>query len=97
MKITRILTPLACTAILAGCAAAAGEDGRTVTVRMLDDGGDFRFDTERIEVQRGDVVRFVQEGDIPHNVQFDRNGVPDGVELGDDWSGPLLQDLGEVY
>jgi hypothetical protein len=27
-------------------------------------------------VQRGDVVRFVQEGTMPHNVQFVRNTAP---------------------
>ena len=101
MRIARIGVPLAALPLLAACAPGEGadapEEGRTVEVRMMDDGGDFRYDTELIEVRRGDVVRFVQDGDIPHNVEFDRNGAPEDADLGDAWSGPMLQDNGEVY
>ncbi len=87
---------------LSACAPAAGEDtkgteARVHEVRMLDEGGAFRYDVERLEVRRGDVVRFVQAGDVPHNVQFVRNDVPDGVELGPDWNGPYLSARGEVH
>lgn len=71
--------------------------GQTVTVEILDDGGDMRFEPEQVEVERGDVVRFVQKGSTPHNVDFVRNDAPDDVDLGDDWTGPYLEDKDEVY
>ncbi len=84
------------------CTGAAGEEARrtesrVIDVEMLDADGKMRFSSDRIEARRGDVVRFVQRGDMPHNVQFVRNSAPDGVELGDAWTGPYLNMKGEVY
>ena len=56
-----------------------------------------RFEPARIDARRGDVVRFVQTGSIPHNVQFVRNSAPAGVDIGDYWTGPYLTQPGEVY
>jgi len=89
---------LALAAALGGCAMASGvEESRVITIEMRDDGGDLRFETDRVEVRRGDVIRFVQQGDMPHNVQFVRNNAPDGVDLGDAWVGPYLNGKEEVY
>lgn len=85
--------------LLAGCGSeeAAEAAGRTVVVSIKDEGGTMRFEPARVEARRGDVIRFVQEGTIPHNVQFVRNTAPAGVELGDTWTGPYLTTAGEVY
>jgi manganese oxidase len=82
-----------------GCAteSPAVEAPRTIVVSVVDDGGKMRYEPARIEVRRGDVVRFVQEGAIPHNVEFVRNNAPDHVDLDEYWSGPYLTKTGEVY
>lgn len=76
---------------------ADDEGGRTIVVRMLDDGGDLRFEPARIEAGPGDVIRFVQAGDMPHNVEFVKNGAPAGVDLGSAWVGRFLTSRGESY
>jgi manganese oxidase len=70
---------------------------RTITVSIVDEGNDMRFEPARVEVRRGDIVRFVQEGVVPHNVQFVRNNAPAGADIGEYWSGPYLTKQGEVY
>jgi manganese oxidase len=88
----------ALTFTLAGCTAwGPVPQGAVIEVRMLDDGGQLRFEPAVIHARRGDVVRFVQEGSMPHNVEFVRNGAPAGVDLGDLWAGDYLQAKGEVY
>lgn len=74
---------------------AAG--ARVVVVEMLDDSGEFRFEPSEIQVRRGDVVRFVQSGSMPHNVEFLRNTAPAGVDLGSRWVGSYLTARGETY
>jgi manganese oxidase len=85
--------------LFSGCTLAgrAEEAGRTVVVTMVEEGGEMRFEPARIEARRGDVIRFVQEGAIPHNVQFVRNTAPAGVELAEYWTGPYLSRRGETY
>jgi manganese oxidase len=78
-------------------AASEAASGRVLEVRMVEVGGAMRFEPENLEVRRGDVVRFVQEGAMPHNVQFVRNTAPRGAEIGDSWMGPFLSKKGEVY
>jgi manganese oxidase len=87
--------------VMAGCSTAesspADYEGRTLEVRIVEDGGSMRFEPENLEVKRGDVVRFVQDGTMPHNVQFVRNTAPRGSDIGDYWMGPFLNKKGEVY
>jgi plastocyanin len=94
-------TLLLCFALLsaAGCAtdSTADDAPRTIVVSLKDDGNELRFEPARVEVKRGDVVRFVQEGVMPHNVQFVRNTSPDGVDIGEYWTGPYLTKVGESY
>ncbi|MDQ2766267.1 MAG: plastocyanin/azurin family copper-binding protein [Gemmatimonadota bacterium] len=61
------------------------------------DGGSYgmRFEPVRIVVHRGDIVRFVQRGGIPHNVEF--RSVPPGTELAAQRVGPMLVTRGESY
>jgi manganese oxidase len=89
-----LLAPLL---VLAGCSADRAPASQLHVVAVRDDGGSMRFEPADIQVRRGDRVRFVQEGDMPHNVQFVRNDAPDAVELGDAWSGPYLSAKGEMY
>jgi len=85
--------------VASGCVrATTGEvASRTIEVTMKENGTEMIFDPARIEVRRGDVVRFTQGGVVPHNVQFIRNSAPDGVDIGEYWSGPFLSQGGESY
>ncbi len=94
------VTVILLTAAVAACSDDGGRDAapaRTIEVSMVDDGGTLRFEPEVIEARRGDVIRFVQNGAMPHNVQFVRNTAPSDVELGEYWSGPYLSQAGETY
>jgi manganese oxidase len=81
---------------LTACAAAPPQ--RVVEVMIHDDGGKLRFQPEHVEVRRGDLVRWTMGStSLPHNVEFVRNGAPDGTELGDRWAGPFMSQAGETY
>jgi len=68
----------------------------TVIVRMIDQGPyGMAFDPTRVTVHRGDTVRFVQAGNLPHDVEF--KSVPEGTDLGALRSGPNLKTRGETY
>jgi len=81
--------------LMAGCANAPA--ARTHEVKILDDGGSFRFEPANVDARPGDVVRFVHAATMPHNVEFVRNAVPAGTELGERWSGPYLAKPGDTY
>ena len=91
------------TCILFVCAvsAATGQTpgtatARTVTVRMIDQGlYGMAFDPTRVTVHRGDMVRFVQAGNLPHNVEF--KSVPQRTDLGVSRIGRDLKAWGETY
>jgi manganese oxidase len=71
---------------------------RVLEVAIHDDGGRLRFEPEHIEVRRGDMVRWTMVNtSLPHNVEFVRNGAPEGAELGDRWTGPFMSQRGETY
>jgi manganese oxidase len=92
----RVLGVMLLGVLVGSCAMAPG--GRVVEVQIHDDGGQLRYEPDRIEVKRGDVVRFVyQNATMPHNIEFVRNGIPDGVELGDALSSPYLTKAGDTY
>lgn len=76
---------------------AAADVGQVVVVRMLDDGGSYRYEPAEITVKRGDIVRFEQAGAMPHNVEFVRNTAPDGADLDGAWMGSFLIEKGETY
>jgi manganese oxidase len=85
-------------AATAACSTAeAREEGRTIVVKMIDDGAETRFEPAHIDVRKGDIVRFEQHGVMPHNVQFVANEAPRGAELSDAWNGPYLSSKGESY
>lgn len=77
-------------------AMPAAADSDLLEVTMVERGPtDMRFEPADLVVEQGDVIRFVQQGDQPHNVEFTE--WPDGVELGDVRVGPFLTRKDEVY
>jgi len=93
-----VLGSVALTACAGGVENAAIDDApRTVVVSMKENGTEVSFEPAIVEVRRGDILRFVQEGSMPHNVELVRNTAPKGVDLGDYWKGPYLTKQGEIY
>lgn len=86
---------------LAGGPGQAGDTNGPATdtvheIRMIDTGGStWRFEPAKIEVHRGDVVRFIQDDVVPHNVEF--KDTPAGAELGSAVMGPFLLEKGATY
>lgn len=94
---------LAATVLLIGAYApldaqqfTAPNEARTVIVRMVENGPmDFAFEPETITVHPGDVVRFTQTGQIPHNVEFKET--PEDASLAEQRVGPFLTAKGQTY
>ncbi len=67
-----------------------------VEVKMVDKSAtEFAFEPAKIEVQRGQTVRFVMTGVMPHNVEF--RETPEGSELTEIRMGPFLVQQGQTY
>lgn len=88
--------------LLAGPAAAQDEraDGEsepeTVEVRMIDKGPTlFVFEPAEITVRLGDRVVWIQEGIMPHNVEF--TVAPDGGDAGSLPTSPFLTAKGQRF
>jgi manganese oxidase len=92
------LLALTVTAVVLGSCAAAPAM-RVVEVRIHDDGGQLRYEPNEIEVRRGDLVRFVyaDNATMPHNIEFVRNGMPEGADLNGQLSSPYLTKGGDTY
>ena len=76
--------------------AATGAPGHVVEVKMVKQGGsNYRFAPDNITVQPGDTVRWIQDSDAPHNVQFD--SWPKGAHLGGAQMGSYLTAPGQTY
>ena len=91
----RTLALLAAIGLVAGCANAPAR--QTHEVRIMDDGGQLRYEPATVKARAGDVIRFVHSGALPHNVEFVRNSAPAGTDLGDDWTGPYLSKSGDTW
>src|SRR6266568_28484 len=57
--------------------------------------GEYHFKPDSVLVKRGDVVRFTNESNTIHNVQFFQ--VPEGADVGGYKRGPFLTAKGETY
>lgn len=69
---------------------------RVFQVEMVDiSPTEFAFRPAEIRVRRGDVIRFVQTGVMPHNVEF--REVPEGAGLEDAKMGPFLTRRDQAY
>ena len=95
--------------VLLGLALAAAQNGaagerpsredptpRVLQVEMVDvSPTEFAFRPATIHARRGDVIRFVQQGLMPHNVEFKET--PAGADLGEAEMGPFLTAAGQSY
>src|SRR5262245_36185123 len=75
---------LSVAALTIGAASLASQGskapaGRTVRVRMLQQGSQYKFDPANLTVHPGDVVEFVNTSGFPHNVGFEPNQIPSGA------------------
>lgn len=100
MTLGRIYAVTLAGVVCAGIALAQGGNGvpkgRVVTVRMLDKSAtEYLFEPAQVTVNPGDIVRFVQTGNMPHNVEF--RDVPDNAALGDGKTGPYLTAPNQTY
>lgn len=59
-------------------ATPASITGTTHDVLMLGDERGYRYEPAELTVSQGDGVRFVMVSGAPHNVEFERNGIPAG-------------------
>ena len=76
-------------------ARAQASASRTIVVKMVDKpGAKSVFEPAAIQARPGDVIRFIQTGTNPHNVDF--KGTPAGVELGDLQTSAFLSAPGET-
>lgn len=72
------------------------DDDSVVVVRMIEKSAtNYAFEPADIQVRQGSVVRFVQDGAVPHNVEFD--DTPAGADLDKVRMGPFLMQKGETY
>jgi plastocyanin len=91
----------------AGAVAAKPATGKTVEVKMIGDGTNYKFEPANITVKEGDNVKFVNVGPVgPHNVTFNADSIPAAGRAQltanmpsqmSDLSGPLLSAPNETY
>merc|ERR1719263_1321883 len=74
-KIRQVATATALAATVAVSPALAGP-----TVKLGSDSGQLVFEPADITVKKGDSVTWVNNKAYPHNVVFDDEAVPDGVD-----------------
>lgn len=78
--------------------AVAQENGSedVVVVKMIEKSAtSYAFEPANVTVRPGQTVRFVQEGQVPHNVEFKDGPTAsalDGIRMG-----PFLMSQGETY
>lgn len=71
-------------------------DTTVIEVRMVDKGaGQWRFEPAVIKAAPGDLIRFVQDDVVPHNVEF--KAAPPDANLGATKMGPFLLQKGATY
>lgn len=69
---------------------------QVIEVHLVDKGGgQWRFEPAAIEAAPGDMIRFIQDDIVPHNVEFKQ--VPSGAKLGAAKMGPFLLEQGATY
>ncbi len=76
--------------------AQTADDANIVVVKMIDQStAVWRFEPADITVRAGDVIRFVQEDIVPHNVEF--KSFPTEAEIEEISMGRFLLTKGDVY
>lgn len=73
-----------------------GPEADVIVVEMIEKSAtSYAFEPAEIDVRPGMIVRFVQAGVVPHNVEFKET--PEGTDLGEARMGPFLLQKGETY
>jgi plastocyanin len=76
---------------------APGFAAETKTVKMGSDSGQLVFAPDEIKICKGDSVTWVNNKGGPHNVVFDEDALPDGVDAGSISMDDQLADEGATY
>merc|ERR1719213_671038 len=86
-------------AIVAGLAAAAlaSPVNAATTVKLGSDAGGLVFDPDRLTIKAGESVDFKNNAVFPHNVIFDEDKVPEGVNVDAISREDLLNAPGETH
>lgn len=73
-----------------------GGSADTVVVRMVNKSTtQFAFEPKTVTVHQGDVLEFVQTGNVPHDVSFTK--APSGAKISSIMVGPMLTATGQTY
>lgn len=76
--------------------AQSSSTGEVIIVKMIAKSStEWRYEPSNITARPGDLIRFVQEDIMPHNVQF--TSTPKGADLADIAMGPFLLAKGDTY
>jgi len=73
---------LAKAAVVAGVSLAVSSGALAATVKMGADDGSLVFSPSSVSVSAGESVTWVNNAGFPHNVVFDEDAVPGGVDAG---------------
>merc|ERR1712176_487049 len=65
--------------IMKGCPIARTSPVTGATVKLGSDGGGLQFVPDSLTVKSGDTVQFVNNVGFPHNIVFDEDAIPAGV------------------
>merc|ERR1712187_602235 len=65
--------------MMQGCPIARTSPVTGATVKLGSDGGGLQFVPDSVTVKAGETVQFVNNVGFPHNIVFDEDAVPAGV------------------
>merc|ERR1719359_447066 len=74
-RVSHLRTP----AMMKGCPIARTSPVTGATVKLGSDGGGLQFVPDSLAVKAGETVQFVNNVGFPHNIVFDEDAVPAGV------------------
>jgi len=66
--------------VLASTVNAPAYAAETKSVKMGTDSGQLKFEPEKISICKGDSVKWINNKGGPHNVVFDEDAIPGGVD-----------------
>merc|ERR1719440_1503078 len=66
--------------MLQGCPITRIRPVANAEIKLGSDGGGLVFVPDQVTVKSGEAVKFVNNVGFPHNIVFDEDNVPDGVD-----------------